>query len=66
MCKFKKKRSQNLSQKKGGFFFPAEEEGRQQKNQGSRGNRRFRCMKVIGRGKVCQTRLEYEGNDAQQ
>lgn len=49
MCEFKKKRSQNLSQKKMFFFFPAGVEGRQQKNQGSRGNRRFRSMKVIGR-----------------
>lgn len=66
MCKFKEKGSQNLNQKKKKGSFPAGEEGRQQKNQGSRGNRRFRGMKVIGRGKVCQTRLVYEGNDAQQ
>lgn len=46
--------------------FPAGKEESQQKNQGSRGNRRFRGMKVIGRGGVCQTRLVYEGNDAQQ
>lgn len=48
MCEFKKKRSQNLSQKKR-VFFPAGVEERQQKNQGSRGNRRFRSMKVTGR-----------------
>lgn len=65
MCEFKKKKAK-ISVKKKRVFFPAEEEGRQQKNQDSRGNRRFRSMKIIGRGKVCQTRLEYEGNDAQQ
>lgn len=50
--KERKPKSQSGKKKKKKGSFPAGKEERQQKNRGSRGNRMFRGMKVIGRGSV--------------